>query len=719
MVDGARGTARRVVSGVVRKARVLGSASHPSSGSHGRISRAADHRSARQDADRLWGVGDGAASVELLRVALLELGNDPITWYVYGARLMQLHRSDSAFEAIKWATDLDPGNLAALELLIELARVAPHGEGAVTNALANLQEVLPERVRIHRDALAFLVPAQQEEAISVIAAGSDPVAAAAAKAQDLPREQWASHLSLLGPRDAREAELRILLARGSSSRADHLMQQMEPAELPVLALRLAIRRDLRRGRNKMAHQLLKHYLRVKPSDVWAKEKFEESKSKNLSNYQLTTVGFPFGKAAKQPAYEARLGRSLYLLHNSLPYHSAGYATRTHGLLSALVDAGWDVSGVTRLGYPYDMPGHESDGPLADSDLVDQVRYSRLSTEPGLEMKNPIQGYVRRYSRALAAMAREERPFVLHAASNHWNGLTAVQTSRRLGIPSIYEVRGLWEVTRGSRDPEWAQGGMYRFMARMEADAAKAATRVIAITGALRDELVERGVDREKIVLVPNGVDVDRFVPRARNEELAARLGLSHKTVIGYVGSILDYEGLGLLIEAAAILRRERKDFAVLIVGDGAERVAFEERVADEGLGDAVIFTGRVPHSEVEDYYSIIDICPFPRLPLPVCEMVSPLKPFEALAMGKAVVASDVAALAEIITDNSNGLLHRKGDVGSLVSQLRRLLDDPELVARLSADGLEWVRANRRWDTLAGRITDLYEELGGRRRETGE
>lgn len=319
-------------------------------------------------------------------------------------------------------------------------------------------------------------------------------------------------------------------------------------------------------------------------------------------------------------------------------------------------------------------------------------------------------YTERYSKALKKLARAERPAIIHAASNHWNGLTAVKTARKLGIPSIYEVRGLWEVTRGSRNPEWAKGNMFQFMARMEADAAKGATHVFAITEALREELISRGVDENKIQIVPNGVDTQRFTPIPRDEELAATLGVTGKTVIGYVGSVLDYEGIELMLEAAQQLKRDRDDFHVLIVGDGAELERFQSFVAENAMEDVVTFTGRVPHEEVERYYSLIDITPFPRLPLPVCEMVSPLKPFEAMAMGKAVVASDVAALKEIVTPGLNGYLYAKGRAESLLEQLTRLLDDPEHTRALGQQARDWVVENRDWKQLATIIADAYAEL---------
>ena len=166
-------------------------------------------------------------------------------------------------------------------------------------------------------------------------------------------------------------------------------------------------------------------------------------------------------------------------------------------------------------------------------------------------------------------------------------------------------------------------------------------------------------------------------------------------MIGYVGSVLDYEGIELILEERRGLNRTREDFHVLIVGDGAELERFQNHVQERELEHVVTFTGRVPHEEVERYYSLVDITPFPRLPLPVCEMVSPLKPFEAMAMGKAVIASDVAALKEIVTPGVNGYLHEKGSTESLIEQLMRLLDDPERTRQIGIQAREWGRGEPR------------------------
>lgn len=672
--------------------------------------------------ERERAAGDAQAASEHLRVLLLADAGNAKGWHLYALRLLEAGAYDAAFEALKNALAVNAGNLDALELLVDAGSRQPHRRAAVDRALAELTAVLQERPELHRRWLDFAIPLKRVDTLGVLEHSPDRVTRAivALWRADMARE--------LGdfPGDQREvrkpewltedeflvAQLLYALQRGRRTRALALLRMVPDRAVSRWSLRQAIRRALRANQFKGALRLLREYRRLEPEDGWAAaQEVKLQRSVSPTNYQLARQGFPFPPRQASPLYIPVTDRVFYLLHNSLPYHSAGYSTRTHGLLTGLRGRGWDVRGITRLGYPYDMPNMADLGGIGAVDVVDGVPYHRLSTTPGIEKKSPITEYVDRYVGELTRVARKQRPAVIHGASNHWNGLAAVSAANRLGIPSVYEVRGLWEVTRGSRDPEWAKGGMYRFMARMEADAAAHATHVLAITNALKDELVARGVDAEKITVVPNAVDADRFTPAARDTQLEEALGVRGKTVIGYIGSVLDYEGLELLIDAADVMHARREDFTVLIVGDGAELEKFQDLVRERELEDFVRFTGRVPHEQVERYYSLVDIAPFPRLPLPVCEMVSPLKPFEALAMGKAVVASDVAALAEIIEPGVNGLLHRKGDTEDLVRHLEVLLEDPSLRAKLARQGREWVRENRQWSDMAEIVSSIYRELG--------
>lgn len=671
---------------------------------HGRRRRARTVRARIHEAQRNEGLD---AALDIARDAVAKTSGDADIWYTFGRLLVLQERRDAASEAFGVALRARPHHLMALEYYLLTNADGPTGEPS-RRAVHRLGESIGSNGSDSLGALDFLVPYAEEGALRRIATSRDPSAAAAAQFFLQPRT--ASDDDTGGGDVPPQLRLRVLLAADDVDGAAGLLPTVEPGDYPVDALRRAARRIIVGPLPESSLPLLEALRQVKPNDEWVRTNLAHVRFGGVSDAELVSEGFPFSPRAQttQPAPDGK--KALYLLHNSLPFHAAGYATRTHGLLSELTRRGWDVEGVTRLGYPYDMPGMDGLGGISSADVVDGVRYVRLSTRPGKEQKRPLHNYVQRYSEVLEQYARERRPFVLHAASNHWNGLAAVNVANRLGIPSVYEIRGLWEVTRASREPLWQDTDAFRLGAQMETAAASAASRVFTITAALSDEMVRRGVPEDKIRILPNGVDTTRFHPIGQDLTLRSELGLGDATVIGYVGSIVDYEGLGLLLSAAQILRRERNDFRILIVGDGTALPMLREAARQQGLDHCVIFTGSVPHDVVETYYSLIDIAPFPRLALPVCEMVSPLKPFEAMAMGKVVLASDVAALAEFVEDGRNGVLFTKGSVDDLTRQLRRLLDDELLLKRIGGAGLDWVRKNRDWTTIAEKVADTYEEL---------
>lgn len=403
--------------------------------------------------------------------------------------------------------------------------------------------------------------------------------------------------------------------------------------------------------------------------------------------------------------------SLYLLHNSLPYQAGGYATRTHGLLTNLNAAGYRVTGVTRPGFPAINGTFDQRRGIPDRDIVDGVEYRRLLGTVTSLPRSDLAGFEQLYGSMLLPVIDDVRAPILHAASNWWNGRAAVDIAAATGLKSVYEVRGLWEVTRTSRQPFWIDTDMYALDEQYEASAARDADRVIVITGGLRDEMVRRGVDADKITVVPNAVDVERFGRSEPDRALRSQLDLDGSVVIGFVGSMTFYEGLDdLLVACAAIAGRSTTKFAVVFVGDGPIRSDLERQADELGISHLCRFVGRVPHEDVERYLSIIDITPFPRKPLPVCEMVSPLKPLESMACGIAVLASDVSALSEMVGHGDHGLLFAKGDVDDLAVQLERLVTDAELRHALSVKAEHWVRSERTWPIMAQRVGEIYEEL---------
>ena len=513
------------------------------------------------------------------------------------------------------------------------------------------------------------------------------------------------------PEDLSDDGVELILARSASKHRweelDRLIATLGGLEAIAAKYPLALERLLRvlKVRGDLA-SLQKVAQLTSDRDPSAKADYAERWAADA--LQLSQSGWRAPQKAPRAAGEP--GRMGYLVHNSLPYNSGGYATRSHGLLTGLASRGWRPTAVTRPPYPLGTPAsrrfRDAGQPL--SQAIDGVTYRRVleKAEEDLSSLN-----VEHFASHVARIARQERWGVVHGASNHTVGLAGIEAAARLGLPSVYEVRGLWELTRISREPSYEATSHYAMYQRLEADACILADHAFAITEAVRDIMVERGVPRNHITLLPNGVDVTRFHPLTPKASLRTKLGLDGKVVLGYVGSIVDYEGLPLLVQAAKELDSQGLPVALLIVGDGHVVYQVENAVKEFGAEKITTMTGRVPHEQVEDYYSIIDIAPFPRLPLPVTEAVSPLKPFEAMAMAKPIVVSSVAALTEIVTEGVNGRIFTKGDAGSLAEVLANLVEDREGREELGRAARAWVEENRSWEKISTRISDVYERLG--------
>lgn len=406
-------------------------------------------------------------------------------------------------------------------------------------------------------------------------------------------------------------------------------------------------------------------------------------------------------------YQPKDSKLLYLLHNSLPLHSAGYATRTQGLLEGLFNQGFSPIGVTRYGYPEDLK-------LAGSDSFtsNNIRYLRISSPDGKGYRQlPLDIYLKRYAEALFRLTLEEKPSLLHAASNFLNGLAANSVGKELGIPVVYEVRGLWELTRLSREAKYEHSRLYKLYVKKETECCLEADHVLAITESLKNILIERGVPAEQITVISNAVsEIPASSSQEEKDRIRNELEIESETpIIGYIGSLLDYEGLDDLILALAAIKELRWHF--IVVGDGAAKASLENLASTSGLNDRITFTGRVPFSDVSKYYSIIDICPFPRKALPVCEVVSPIKPFEAMAAGKIVLCSDVGALSEIVSDKKTGYLFKKGSVDSLSETLERILSmDSREKQKVSEAAVQWIAENRTWEIQARKIAGIYKKL---------
>jgi glycosyltransferase involved in cell wall biosynthesis len=411
---------------------------------------------------------------------------------------------------------------------------------------------------------------------------------------------------------------------------------------------------------------------------------------------------------------------LHLATNSLPHTRSGYAVRTQEIVRAQRDAGLDPLVVTRLGYPVSI------GVLtgAAEDVVDGVTYRRLLPR---RMHTRADDRMDQQLELLMAEIERFRPAVLHTTTHHVNGECALAAGRRAGIPVVYEVRGFLEETWLSKQPDRAAAARserYRMWRDRETACMAGADLVVTLGEGMREEIVGRGIPAGKVLVIPNAVDEVFLTEPPGRDTTRRELGIADDEVlVGTVTSIVDYEGLDLLVDAVGQLRDRGLPVRLLIVGDGVARAALERRAAP--LGDAAVFTGRVPHSEVRRYHAALDVFVVPRRDERVCRLVTPLKPVEAMAGGRPVVASDLPALRELVTDGETGVLVKPEDATALADGLAQLSTDRALRCTLGTAARDAVARSRTWARNAERYREAYQALaGGRpgeyeRTETGE
>lgn len=399
-------------------------------------------------------------------------------------------------------------------------------------------------------------------------------------------------------------------------------------------------------------------------------------------------------------------RVLHLLTNSLPHTASGYAQRSHSVLLAQQQAGWDVLAVTRLGYPVQV------GKLfaRASDRVDGVQYRRLLPP---YLAETMDARLQQQAEELLRIALEFRPSVLHTTTDFTNGLVVRAVAEALGIPWVYEVRGqladTWASTRG---PEARHSEKYKLFQEREAEVMRDADLIVTLGQAMKANIVAAGIPANKVMIAPNAVGGD-FLAEPRDAASARReLGLAEDgQYIGTVSSLVAYEGIEDLVDAFALLAGDHPDLHLLIVGEGVSRPSLQEQARRSGFMERIIFTGRVPRDRAVRYHQALDIFVVPRKDLDVTRSVTPLKPVEALACARPVVASRLPALAEIVQDNTTGLLVEPENPAALAAAISTLLRDQQIAARMGAAGRDWALRERTWAANAAALAGRYESLG--------
>jgi glycogen synthase len=397
-------------------------------------------------------------------------------------------------------------------------------------------------------------------------------------------------------------------------------------------------------------------------------------------------------------------RVLHLLDHSVPLHS-GYTFRTLAVLREQRALGWETFHLTS------PKQHEANG---DEEDVDGLRFYRTRWTPrGLQTFPMLRelALMRASERRLEELVTRVKPHLIHAHSPVLNAIPALRVGRRHRLPVVYEVRAFWEdaaVNLGTAQ-EW--GIRYRLSRSLETYALRRADAITCICEGLRAEIARRGISKSKITVVPNAVDIRQFAGRGHaNESLRQRLGLDGAIVLGFVGSFYDYEGLKLLLDALPAILRAEPRVRVLLVGGGPEEERLKAHAGRLALADKVVFTGRVPHGKVDCYYDLVEVLVYPRIAMRLTNLVTPLKPLEAMAQGRVLVASDVGGHRELICDGMNGFLFRAGSVDALADKLLEVLVHRERWAEIRTNGRRYVESERTWALSVARYAHVYGSL---------
>jgi PEP-CTERM/exosortase A-associated glycosyltransferase len=397
-------------------------------------------------------------------------------------------------------------------------------------------------------------------------------------------------------------------------------------------------------------------------------------------------------------------RILHVLDHSIPLHS-GYTFRTLSLLREQRKLGWET---------FHLTSPKQVGAKALEEDVDGWHFYRTPSVGGKLGKLPLVSQwalMHTLENRLQQVAEQLRPSLIHAHSPVLNAIPALRVGKRLGIPVVYEVRAFWEdaaVDHGST----SEGSLRYSLTRwLETRALKQAAHVFTICEGLRSDIVGRGIAANKITVIPNAVDIDSFEPGGQPDaELKSSLRLDGASVIGFIGSFYAYEGLDLLLDALPEILAQRPDVRVLLVGGGPQDDALKAQAQGLGVADKVVFTGRVPHSEVQRYYDLIDVLAYPRHSMRLTELVTPLKPLEAMAQGRVLVASDVGGHKELIRHGETGMLFEAGNAKALAQAVVNLLAAKDSWPAMRAAGRRFVEQERNWTASVANYPAAYAGL---------
>lgn len=397
-------------------------------------------------------------------------------------------------------------------------------------------------------------------------------------------------------------------------------------------------------------------------------------------------------------------RILHILDHSIPLHS-GYTFRTLSILKAQRALGWETFHLTSPKQGYSK--------LLEETITDWHFY-RTPKVAGFINKLPVLNQIsviNSLAQRLHEVIEIVKPDILHAHSPVLNAIPTISVGQKMGIPVVYEVRAFWEDAAVDHGTSREGGLRYRLTRALESYALRRADAITTICEGLRTDMINRGLPAEKITTIPNAVDIEAFsVGNQVDEILKNQFDLHDKRVIGFIGSFYSYEGLEILLRALPEMLLKYPNLRVLLVGGGPQDTYLRELAKELDIQNEVIFTGRVPHDQVKKYYDLIEILIYPRLSMRLTELVTPLKPLEAMAQGRLLVASDVGGHLELIRDGETGILFKAGDVQSLAEKVINLLSVPHQWPNLRQAGRHFVENERNWQVSVAKYDMIYKQL---------
>jgi len=402
-------------------------------------------------------------------------------------------------------------------------------------------------------------------------------------------------------------------------------------------------------------------------------------------------------------------RILHILDHSIPLHS-GYTFRTAALLRGQRAQGWETFHLTSP--------KQGESTVAE-ETIDGLDFSRTPMVRDGLARMPVLGemaLMQALERRLDEVVERVCPDIIHAHSPVLNVLPALKVGRHHGLPVVYEIRAFWEDAAVDHGTTTEGSLRYRSIRALETYALKRVDHAFTICEGLQKDIVQRGISAEKVTVIPNAVDINAFQLAGKpSPDLLEKYGLIDKTVIGFIGSFYAYEGLDLLLYALPELLVARPDIRVLLVGGGPQENSLKNQAQALGIAEKVVFVGRVPHSEVSRYYDLIDILAYPRHPMRLTELVTPLKPLEAMAQGLLFVASDVGGHKELIRHGETGMLFTAGDSKALAAAILDLLNRKTSWQVMRDAGRRYVESERNWTNSVSNYVGPYLKLLGNSR----